>query len=133
MFHQSFVFVLFRPREWVIAVDRINYSIILLCFNWKIGKFENAQIFKHYKILAMSSKKERNHYYLKEMENIKNAKMVWIAWRHNVLIEMFSKHQKNQLFCTKKSFFWPAPNQPTNFLQIYSAWYNLKSHGRLFL
>ena len=48
---------------------------MLHCFEWKIGKFENVRISKH-KILIMTSKKERNHYGLKEMENIKNAKIV---------------------------------------------------------
>ena len=41
----------------------------------------------------MSSKKERNHYDLKEMENIKNVKIVSIVkvvWHHNVLVEMFT-------------------------------------------
>ena len=41
----------------------------------------------------MSSKKERNHYDLKEMENIKNAKIVSIVkvvWHHNDLVEMFT-------------------------------------------
>ena len=38
----------------------------------------------------MSSKKERKHCDLKEMENIKNAKIVSIAWHHNVLTEMFT-------------------------------------------
>ena len=37
----------------------------------------------------MSSKKERNLYDLKEIENIKNAK-VSKAWHHNVLTEMFT-------------------------------------------
>ena len=37
----------------------------------------------------MSSKKERNPYDLKEMEKIKHAKIVSIAWHHNVLTEMF--------------------------------------------
>ena len=41
----------------------------MLCFEWKIGRFENAQIFKDCKILAMASKKERNHYDLKDIEN----------------------------------------------------------------
>ena len=40
----------------------------MLCFEWEIGKFENVLIFKH---LIMSSKRERNQYDLKEMENIK--------------------------------------------------------------
>ena len=30
----------------------------------------------------MSCKKEKNHYDLKEMENIKKAKILPIAWRH---------------------------------------------------
>ena len=45
----------------------------ILCFEWRIGKSGNVRIFKHYKILTMLSKKERNLYDLKEMENIKNA------------------------------------------------------------
>ena len=42
----------------------------------------------------MSSKKERNHYNLKEMENIKNAKIGSIAWHHNALTEMFTITEK---------------------------------------
>ena len=42
----------------------------------------------------MSSKKERNHYNLKEMENIKNAKIGSIAWHHNALMEMFTITEK---------------------------------------
>ena len=38
----------------------------------------------------MSSKKDRNHYHLKEMVNIKNAKIVSLAWHHNVLTEMLT-------------------------------------------
>ena len=52
----------------------MNYSIIILCFQGKVGKLENFRIFKHYKTLIMSNKKERNHYDLKEMENIKKCK-----------------------------------------------------------
>ena len=37
----------------------------------------------------MASKKERNDYDLKEMEK-KNAKIVSLAWHHNVLTEMFT-------------------------------------------
>ena len=37
----------------------------------------------------MSSKKERNHYDLKEMEKIQNAKIVSIPWHHNVLTEFY--------------------------------------------
>ena len=58
----------------MIAINRINYSIIILGFEWKIGKFENVQNFKH-ETLIMASKKERNHYDLKEFENRSNAKI----------------------------------------------------------
>ena len=51
---------------------------MILCFERKIAKFENVRIFKYYKILIKSSKKERNYYDLKEMENIKNSKIVSI-------------------------------------------------------
>ena len=51
------------------AINRINCSIIILCFEWKIGKFENVQIFKHYRILIMACKKDRNHFHLKRIEN----------------------------------------------------------------
>ena len=50
----------------------------------------------------MTSQKERNHYDLKEMENIKNAKIVSIAWHHKVLTEFKCLKclllQKNHLF-----------------------------------
>ena len=52
----------------------------------------------------MSSKKEIDHYDLKEMENIKNTNIVSIGWHHNVLTEIFTI-TKNQLFYTKKSNF----------------------------
>ena len=52
----------------------------------------------------MSSKKERNHYDLKEMENIKNAKMVSIAWHHNVMTEMFTITEKSAVLCEKVKF-----------------------------
>ena len=52
----------------------------------------------------MSSKKERNHYDLKEMENIKNAKIVSIAWHHNVLTEMFTITEKSSLLYEKVNF-----------------------------
>ena len=45
----------------------------------------------------MSSKKQRNHYDLKEMKNTKNAKIVLIAWRQNVLTEMFIITEKSAL------------------------------------
>ena len=52
-----------------------NYSIMILCLEWKIGKFENVRIFKHYRMLIIEGKKERNHYDLKEIENIKIARI----------------------------------------------------------
>ena len=128
MFQQFFF--LFSPPDYVIFINRINYSIIILCFEWKSGKFENVRIFKHYKILIVSSKKEGNHYDLNEMENMKNAKIVWIVWRHNILTEIFTITEKSA-FCTKKSNFWPAATQVANFLPISTTWYNLKRHGRL--
>ena len=57
----------------------------------------------------MSSKKERNHYDLKEMENIKNAKIVSIAWHHNVLTEMFTITEKSSLLYEKVKFL-TSPN-----------------------
>ena len=57
----------------------------------------------------MSSKKERNHYDLKEMENIKNAKIVSIVWHHNVLTEMFTNTEKSA-FLSKKVKFLSSPN-----------------------
>ena len=56
----------------------------------------------------MSSKKERNHYDLKEMENIENAKIVSIAW-HHVLPEMFTITEKPALLY-KKDKFLSSPN-----------------------
>ena len=52
-------------------------------------------------MLIKSSKKERNHYDLKEMENIKNLKIVSIPWYHNVLTEKFTNTEK-LAFYTKK-------------------------------
>ena len=52
----------------------------------------------------MSSKEERNHYDLKEMENIENAKIVSIAWHHNVLTEMFTITEKSALLYEKSNF-----------------------------
>ena len=58
----------------------------------------------------MSSKKERNHYDLKEMENIKNAKIVSIAW-HHVLTELFTITKKSALLYENvKIFDEPQPN-----------------------
>ena len=52
----------------------------------------------------MSSKKVRNHYDLKEMENIKIAKIVSIALHHNVLTEMFSVTEKSALLYKKVKY-----------------------------
>ena len=56
----------------------------------------------------MSSKKERKHD-LKEIENIKNAKIVSIAWHHNVLTVMFTNTEKSA-FLSKKVKFLSSPN-----------------------
>ena len=45
----------------------------------------------------MSSKKERNHYDLKEMVNIKSEKIASIAWHHSVLTEVFTITEKSAL------------------------------------
>ena len=73
----------------------------------------------------MSNKKERNHYDFKEMENIKNAKIVSIAW-HNVLTEMFTITEKPDLLYEKVNFLTSlkpkqASSLAANFLQINSA------------
>ena len=60
----------------------------------------------------MSSKKERNLYDLKEIENIKNAK-VSIAWHHNVLTEMFTITEKSALLYEKVTFL-TSPNPSTH-------------------
>ena len=67
------------------------------------------------------------------MQNIKNAKVASIAWHHNVLTEMFTITEKPALLF-QKSNFWPAPTQSSAaiFLQINSAWYNLKSRCHFF-
>ena len=52
----------------------------------------------------MLSKKERNHYDLKEMENIKNAKIVSITWHHNVLTEIFTTTEIPTLLHEKVNF-----------------------------
>ena len=57
----------------------------------------------------MLSKKERNHYDLKEMEIMKNAKIVSIAWHHNVLTEMFTITELLSLLYEKVKFL-TSPN-----------------------
>ena len=68
----------------------------------------------------MSNKKERNHYDLKEMENIKNAKIVSIAWHHNVLTEMFTITEKSALLYEKVKF-WTSPNPSRHRLLLIFA------------
>ena len=84
----------------------------------------------------MSSKKERNHYDLKEMENIKNAKIVSITWHHNVLTEIFTTteiptllHEKvNFVTCVNASrlllIFFANHHLLLFFLRIISVQYN---------
>ena len=58
----------------------------------------------------MLSKKQRNHYDLNEMQNIKNAKILWSAWRHNVLTEIFTITEKSALLYKSQIFDQPQPN-----------------------
>ena len=58
----------------------------------------------------MSSRKERNHYDLKKMENKKYAKIVSIAWHHNCLTEMFTVTEKSTLLYEKVNVL-TAPTQ----------------------
>ena len=74
----------------------------------------------------MSSKKQRNHYELKEMGNRKNAKIISIAWHHNVLTEMFTIAEKLAVLY-KKVKFLTSPNPR------HTSWCNLKSRGGFFL
>ena len=68
----------------------------------------------------MSSKKERNHYDLKEMENIKNAKIVSIAWHHTVLTEMLTITEKLSLLYEKVKFLnSPNPSRHNRLLLIF--------------
>ena len=59
----------------------------------------------------MSDKKERNHYDLEEMGNIKNAKIVWTTYRHNVLTEMFT-------FTEKSAVLYKKPPKPSSHLLL---------------
>ena len=68
----------------------------------------------------MSSKKERSHYDLKEMEDIKNAKIVSIAWHHTVLTEMFTITEKLSLLYEKVKFLnSPNPSRHNRLLLIF--------------
>ena len=92
---------------------------MILCFEWKIAKFENVRIFKYYKILIKSSKKERNHCDLKEMENIKNSKIVSIPW-HHVLTEKFTNTEKSAFLYEKVEFLTsPSPSRHHRLLLIF--------------
>ena len=48
-------------------------------------------------------------YDLKEMENIKNAKIVSVAWHHNVLTEMFTITEKSALIRKSQIFDQSQP------------------------
>ena len=65
----------------------------------------------------MLSKKERNHYDLKETEIMKNAKIVSIAWHHNVLTEMFTITEKLSLSYEKVKFL-TSPNPSRHHLLL---------------
>ena len=68
----------------------------------------------------MSNKKYRNHHELKEMETIKNAKIVSIAWHHNVLTEMFTITVKSTLLYEKVKFLTsPEPSRHHRLLLIF--------------
>ena len=68
----------------------------------------------------MLSKKERNHYDLKEMEIMKNAKIVSIAWHHNVLTEMFTITGLLSLLYEKVKFLTsPNPSRHHRLLLIF--------------
>ena len=55
-------------------IMRIRSFVVYALFESKTSKLENVRIFKHYKILIIESKKERNHYDLKEIEIYKKCK-----------------------------------------------------------
>ena len=68
----------------------------------------------------MQSKQERNYYDLKKMENIKNAKIVSIAWHHNVLTEMFTITEESSILYEKvKSLTSPNPSRHHRLLLIF--------------
>ena len=70
--------------------------------------------------MILSSKKERNHYDLKEMENIKNAKIVSITWHHNKLSEMFTITEKSALLYEKvKLLTSPNPSRHYRLLLFF--------------
>ena len=66
----------------------------------------------------MSSKKVRNHYGLKEMENVKNVKIVSVAWHFNVWTEMFTITEKSALLYEKKKKLLASPNESSHHLLL---------------
>ena len=69
----------------------------------------------------MSSKKERKHYDFKEMENIKNAKIVSMASHRSVLTEMFTITEKLALLYKKVKFLTsPNPSRHHRLLLIFA-------------
>ena len=68
----------------------------------------------------MSSKKERNRCDVKEIENIKNSKIVSAAWHHNVLTEIFTITKKSALLYEKVKFLTsPNPSRHHRLLLIF--------------
>ena len=68
----------------------------------------------------MSSKKERKHYDLKEMGNIKKAKIVSVAWHYNVLTGMFTITEKSALLYKKVKFLIsPNPSRHHRLLLVF--------------
>ena len=60
----------------------------------------------------MKQKREKPLSFVKEMKNIKNAKVVSIAWHHNVLTEMFTNKEKSAILYKKVKFLTsPNPNR----------------------
>ena len=66
--------------------------------------------------MTVSSKKESNHYDLKEMENMKNAKIVSIAWHHN---NWTIAEKSNFLYKKVKFFTSPYPSRHNRLLLFF--------------
>ena len=84
----------------------LEETTVLLYFALN-GKFVNSRTFESLNILkywSCQARKRETHYDLKEMENIKNSKIVSIAWHHNVLTEMFAITEKSALLYEKVKF-----------------------------
>ena len=68
----------------------------------------------------MSSKKESNHHDLKEIENVKNVKILSKARHHNFLTEMFTNTEKSALLYKKVKFLTsPNPSRHHRLLLIF--------------